>query len=206
MTKSDNQEIQSANRPFLGQILLYLGVAAVPGALASLIAIGMEEGFDWTLLGIGLAIAAVGVFLVRYGLKIGNFDPPNFSTKAGLNQTILIGSAAVGLFVGLYFNLSGRAEDVVEGGFVLTQTEAIAGLVILGLFAPIAWFWHRIVDEHEAAAANGAAIFALYVYLYGYVGWTFATYAGLLPQMNDFVLFASVISVFCVVWAFRRSG
>ena len=183
----------SATKPFLAQLLLYLGVAGTPGALAALIATGLEKGFHWTILGLCAAFTLGGFLLVRYALKIGNFDPPSFTSKAGRNQAILLFSAFVGVLIGIYLNATRRAGQIVEGTFTLSSGEAIGGLAILLAFLPIVYFWHRSIDEHEAASVNSAAMISLYIYFYGYTAWTLASYANLMPPMNDIVLFFAVI-------------
>lgn len=205
-TASAADDTPSKSRPFLAQVLLYLGIGGTPGALAALGAIGLEKGFDWIIIGLSAAFAIGGFFLVRYALRIGDFDPPGLGTKTGRNQLVLLGSAVIGVVIGIYFNLTGRVDQVVDGTFTLSPAEAIAGLLILIAFLPITFFWHRGADEHEAAATNGAAMVSINIYFYGYLGWMLAHYANLLPPMNDFALFCIVVFSFLGIWAFKRSG
>lgn len=207
-TEADGDgETTGQSHPFLGQVLFYLGICLPTGAISAIIADGLQGGFGWPEIAIGLVFTLIGIALVWYAIRIGNFEPPSLSNKAGRNQLILLFSAGLGALASIYLILSGRMVQIVEGEFALSTIEAVVALVLLfGVLMPIAFVWHRQMDEHEAAAAQSGAYWALNVYLYLYIGWAIAAAADLTPPVHDFTLFTVVTFVFLGMWAGKRSG
>lgn len=201
------QERKTPSRPFLAQILFCVGLSFPIGGLAALLADGLDEGFGWFHFAGALVFFTIGVAAIRYAIRVGNFEPPTFGNSAGVNQIILLGSVLLGASISLYLILSGRIDDILDENFTLTTLEALGAFAIIALaLVPSGYFWHKNVDEHDAAAAKSGALLALYTYIYAYMIWGIGAAAQLLPPVNDLALFLLVVFTFIGRWAYKRSG
>ncbi|WP_379921423.1 hypothetical protein [Erythrobacter sp. R86502] len=190
----------------LAQVLMYLGISLIGGGLAAGIALGMEKGITLLLIAVCGTVMALGAAAILGAIRIGSFDPPNLRSKTGRSQLILLTCGLIGALLGMYLVITDAIDRLIDGTFVLSEGEAIAGYVLLGLSFVIGLLWQNQMDEHDFASVKTASYWALSVYLYGSIGWWLGAAAGFLPGVDGGIVFISVLAVFTAVWFVKRAG
>ncbi|AWW74711.1 hypothetical protein CD351_09780 [Erythrobacter sp. KY5] len=207
MTKPDEIEDTGVARPFLGQVLFYLGICLATGAAGAGYLNFMERGVDLRGAGIVATIMVLGVAAMLVSLRIGNFDKPSLSTKTGRSQLILLVCVLAGALTGFVLVTNGLLDRVMAGDFTLTRSEAwILLIVVLGIGVPLGALRERQIDDFERQSTRDAAYWAFSVYLYVYICWAIAAAGSLLPPVHDGALFLAVMFAFLVIWAAKRAG
>ena len=64
--------------------------------------------------------------------------------------------------------------------------------------------WHRSIDEHEARAYEFGGLAGLYLYSFLAPAWWLAWRGGLAPAPDTMAIFLAVMTVWSVVWFWRR--
>lgn len=207
MTRPDDTPASPRPRPILAQLLIYIGLCLVFGAMGAGGMLGAREGVSFKLVLIVGVLSAIGAIATFMGARIGNFEPLSLSTRAGRSQVILLASAMFGGLVSIYLMHTGAYDRMVDGEFTPSPMEAGVALAVLYLvLLPIGFFWQRNIDEHEDAAVKTAAYAAFGSYMYLYLGWAIAAAAGWVPEVHDFGLFIAVVFIFAGVWVVKRAG
>ncbi|EAQ30128.1 hypothetical protein NAP1_05110 [Erythrobacter sp. NAP1] len=207
MTKPDEIEDNGAARPFLGQVLFYLGVCIAVGGAGAGVVVFAERGIDLRGAAVIGTTVAVGLAALIWSLRIGNFDPPSLSSKTGRSQLVLLLCVILGAATSFYFVTNGVTDRFIEGDFSLTRFEAgLLLFVTVGLGLPLGILRERDIDDFERKSTRDAAYWAFNLYIYGYLAWAIAASGSLLPPINHFALFLVVMFTFLGMWAAKRAG
>jgi hypothetical protein len=212
-----DENAQAEATPMSGSSLaMRFGIAAVgavffSGALAGLTeALSQEERIK----PVGYAIIAVFAALTlgslwyawasgrRYYRENGPFTP------RGRRATVSAAVACViGMAVGAGLSLSGDAPtqplDFMEGPLPSGIAAGLIALIVLVL-APITWFWHRNIDEHEEQSYRTGALLALYFYSAAAPIWWLGHRGGFLPEADGTTIYLATMAVWGVVWFRQR--
>lgn len=198
---------EPTGRPILGQILVYIGFSFIAGGLGAGALLGSEEGFSLRLLIVVAIVSGIGAVALYAGVRVGNFDPPSLSNRAGRSQLVLIASCLLGALTSIYLMATDGYGRIIAGEFIPTAMEAGVALGFLFLvLLPIGLFWQRNIDEHEDEAVKSAAYYAFGCYVYIYLGWLIASSVQWVPPVHDFGLFMALIFIFLGIWVVKRAG
>ena len=75
-------------------------------------------------------------------------------------------AGGLGLVMGAWMSIAGDAPgqpfDVANGPLPAGVAAALIAVIVLVL-APVTWFWHRNIDEHEEQSYRTGALVGLYI-------------------------------------------
>lgn len=206
MTKSDDIQAPSRARPFLGQILFYLGASLAAGAIGAGLMIFNRGDLGAAEIGLVVGLLAVGALMVFAAVRISDFDPPSFSSKTGRAQMLMLSYVVMGAATGIYVNAF-HTDDILNGTFELSRVEAIISLIILiGVLPVLALYQWKQFDDFQKAAMKDASFWTFNLYIYGYMAWAVGAMGGVFPAVDHYIVFITITFVFLGVWAFKRSG
>lgn len=212
-----DENVQTEATPMSGaNLAMRFGIATVgavffSGALAGLTgALSREEQIKpvgYVIIAVFAALTLGSVWFAwasgrRYYRENGPFTPRG--RRATISAAIACG---IGMVVGAAISLSGdtpsQAYDLMDGPL---PTGIAAGLitVIVLVLAPITWFWHRNIDEHEEQSYRTGALVALYFYSAAAPIWWLGERGGFLPPADGTALYFATMGVWGVVWFRQR--
>lgn len=212
-----DENTQTEAAPMSGaNLAMRFGIATVgavffSGALAGLTeALSQEERIK----PVGYVIIAVFAALMlgslwfawvsgrRYYRENGPFTPRG--KRATVSAAVACG---IGMVVGAGLSLSGDAPsqpfDFMEGPLPAGIAAGLIAVIVLVL-APITWFWHRNIDEHEEQSYRTGALVALYFYSAAAPIWWLGERGGFLPAADGTALYLATMGVWGVVWFRQR--
>lgn len=188
-------------------------VAAVffSGASAGLVdALGNEEQIKpigWVLFAAfaGLTLAAfwfAWASVRRYYRDNGPLTP-----RARRATTSAVIAGFFGLFVGAWMSFAGDAPDqpfdIAQGPLPSGVAAALIAVIVL-FVAPLTWFWHRNIDEHEEQSYRTGAVVALYFYSGVAPIWWLGHRGGFLPEADGMTIYLATMMVWGVIWFRQR--
>ncbi|MGV3512082.1 MAG: hypothetical protein ACO1OX_08785 [Novosphingobium sp.] len=188
-------------------------VAAVffSGAAAGLIgALGKEEPvkpIGWVIMGVFAALT-LGAFwfawasALRYYRESGPLTPR--ARRATISAMVACG---IGLVIGAWLSMAGegpdRPYDMATGPLPAGVAVALIAVIVV-VVAPITWFWHRNIDEHEEQSYRTGALVALYFYSAVAPIWWLGNRGGFLPAADGMTIYLATMAVWGVVWFRQR--
>jgi hypothetical protein len=207
MTQDEKTTADIRPRPILAQTLIYIGFCLFAGGLGAGAMSATREGVSLQLVGVVGIVSGLGAAATYAGVRLGNFDPPSLTNRAGRSQLVLLASGLIGGLISIYLMQTGAYDRMLAGEFTPTTAEAAFALALLFLvLLPIGFVWQHNIDEHEDSAVKTAAYFALGSYMYIYLGWSIAALAGWTPTVHVLGLFVTVMFIFVAVWVVKRAG
>lgn len=188
-------------------------VAAVffSGAAAGLVdALGKEEQvkpIGWVIMGVFVALT-LGAFWFawvsarRYYRENGPLTPR--ARRATISAMV---TGGIGLVMGVWMSFAGDAPDqpfdVAAGPLPSGVAAALIAVIVL-VIAPVTWFWHRNIDEHEEQSYRTGALIALYFYSAAAPIWWLGNRGGFLPAADGMTIYLATMAVWGVVWFRQR--
>jgi hypothetical protein len=188
-------------------------VAAVffSGASAGLIgALGKEEQvkpIGWVLVA-AFALLTLAAFwfawvsVRRYYRENSPLTPR--ARRATMSAVIACG---FGLIVGAWMSFAGDAPDqpfdIAQGPLPSAVAASLIGVIVL-ILAPLTWFWHRNIDEHEEQSYRTGALLALYFYSALAPIWWLGHRGGFLPEADGMAIYLATMAVWGAVWFRQR--
>jgi hypothetical protein len=179
-----------------------LGVFSL-GAIAGFAKASIERGvIGWKAIPVFVIVALMivaAIWLVRKGMTRLTLAK---SPKMREYQLVTLGTVAIGACAGALM----QGGMTGTGGINGPISPAVAA-VLLALIPVTAWLfyrWHMTADEHEQAAYNFGGILSLYVYFFATFGWWVAWRGGLTGEPSALAIFALVLIVWSIGWAWRR--
>ncbi|MFM5955415.1 MAG: hypothetical protein ACKOPE_14085 [Novosphingobium sp.] len=179
-----------------------LGVFSL-GAIAGFAKASIERGvIGWKAIPVFVIVALMivaAIWLVRKGMTRLTLAK---SPKMREYQLVTLGTVAIGVCAGALM----QGGMTGTGGINGPISPAVAA-VLLALIPVTAWLfyrWHMTADEHEQAAYNFGGILSLYVYFFATFGWWVAWRGGLTGEPSALAIFALVLIVWSIGWAWRR--
>jgi len=167
---------------------------------------GLDLGQTATLVAIGIGLLGCGWLLVRQ-VQAGRSEYPLTSTER-LNRKLTVASGALGGAIALILGFAGSrgaAGGDVFSNAPIAPTVAILLILMMGVLLPaITVYWHRIIDEQEAAAYKSGALVGLYVYAIGTPVWWLAWRGGFVPAPNAFIIYFATIFALGGVWIWKK--
>ena len=213
---TDGQD-QTDAAPMSGTSLaMRFGIATVGAVFFSGMLAGLTEALsqEERIKPVGYAIIAVFAALTlgslwfawasgrRYYRENGPFTPRG--RRATMSAAV---ACVIGMAVGAGLSLSGDAPsqpfDFMEGPLPSDIAAGLIALIILVL-APITWFWHRNIDEHEEQSYRTGALVALYFYSAAAPIWWLGERGGFLPPADGTAIYFATMGVWAVVWFRQR--
>lgn len=188
-------------------------VAAVffSGAAAGLIgAIGKEEPvkpIGWVIMGVFAALTVAAFWFAwvsarRYYRENGPLTP-----RARRATISAIAASGIGLVLGMWMSVAGDVNsqpfDVAAGPLQPSVAAALIAIIVL-VIAPITWFWHRNIDEHEEQSYRTGALIALYFYSAAAPIWWLGHRGGFLPPVDGMAIYLATMAIWGVVWFRQR--
>lgn len=188
-------------------------VAAVffSGAAAGLIgALGKEEQvkpIGWVIMGVFAALTLAALWFAwvsarRYYRENGPLSPR--ARRATISAVV---AGGLGLVMGAWMSTAGDAPgqpfDVANGPLPAGVAAALIAVIVLVL-APVTWFWHRNIDEHEEQSYRTGALVGLYFYSAVAPIWWLGHRGGFLPAVDGMTIYLATMAVWGVVWFRQR--
>lgn len=188
-------------------------VAAVffSGAAAGLIdALGQEEQvkpIGWVIMGV-FVVLTLGAFWYawvsarRYYRENGPLSPR--ARRATISAVV---AGGIGLVMGVWMSFAGDAPDqpfdVATGPLPAGVAAALIAVIAL-VIAPVTWFWHRNIDEHEEQSYRTGALIALYFYSAAAPIWWLGSRGGFLPAADGMTIYLATMAAWGLVWFRQR--
>ncbi|MBB4615513.1 hypothetical protein [Novosphingobium taihuense] len=212
-----DENAQTEAAPMSGaNLAMRIGIATVgavffSGALAGLSgALSQEEQIKpvgYVIIAVFAALTLGSLWFAwvsgrRYYRENGPFTP------RGRRATISAGIACViGMAVGAAMSISSdtpsQSFDLMDGPLPAGIAAGLIAVIVLVL-APITWFWHRNIDEHEEQSYRTGALVALYFYSAAAPIWWLGERGGFLPAADGMALYFATMGVWSVVWFRQR--
>lgn len=161
---------------------------------------------------IAAGLALVGGSAAVLIRTLPKLDPGEASPRTRRARTMLYVSMAIGGVLGAVLQI-GALRSNPDGGFF--PLEAFSGPVspAIAIFAIAVWLiavpivsihWWRNVDEHEALAYKDGALAGIYAYSAIAPTWWMGWRGGFLPEPQEILIYAAVVTVWGLVWMQRR--
>lgn len=219
MTKPENAAGLAAN-PWVNGLLIFalsIGVIFSLGVLVGFFSAADGGKMSAGAIGVGAVLVAIGglcawQLIVRIGRLLPSGSQPIGTSQRKVRQIwlFLIG---LGVMVGVAAGLMASQDNAGSpSGFLqllFSQdpvSPAIAALMLAGLvlltIATIVYM--RLIDEHDLAAQEQAALVSINLYVVLFLGWTIAAKGGLSPAVNHFAVFSIVVLTYCAIWLWRK--
>lgn len=188
--------------------LFVTALGVFTGGLVVAVQEGSITGRMVAILLLMLAVAAAAAFWVwKLGILTRSTEPVSASTK---RAKLFMGlSMAIGVIIGLGFAIGGDSpggtSDLFSNGPL--DPQLATGLIAIYLIGVpvVGWFWHRSIDEHEALANQQGALAGVYAYSMIAPTWWVGERAGLFPPQEPMIVFAIVMTIWLLVWSYKRS-
>lgn len=188
-----------------------VGAVFFSGATAGLIdALGKEEQvkpIGWVMVA-AFALLTLAAFwfawvsVRRYYRENGPLSPR--ARRATISAVLACG---IGLIAGAWMSLAGDAPDqpfdIAKGPLPAGVAAALIAVIVL-VIAPVTWFWHRNIDEHEEQSYRSGALIGLYFYSAAAPIWWLGHRGGFLPEADGVAIYLATMVVWGVVWFRQR--
>jgi hypothetical protein len=191
----------------LGFILIAL-LGFVTGVLMSAAEKGGLSMRGGMLLMVAIALIALctwGIVRLRPAFLTG--EPQSAKTRRA--NWVLVACGALGGVIGLTLSIAGLANDengVFSNGS-LSPTVAVIVVAAIALLVPLlSFYWYANADEFEKRASGDGAIIAMYVYSIIAPCWWLLERAALIPPQEPMTVYLLVISVWGIVWLYRKAN
>ncbi|MDG5749401.1 hypothetical protein P8Q88_14575 [Qipengyuania sp. XHP0207] len=191
----------------LGFILIAL-LGFVTGVLMS----AAERGGFTTRGGVLLTVAIFLIALCAWGVvrlkpAILTGEPQSKKTKRA--NWVLVACGVLGGVIGLTLSIAGleNGDFGVFSNGPLPPTVAIIVVSAIALLTPLlSFYWYANADEFEKRASGDGAIIAMYVYSVIAPCWWLLERAALIPPQEPMIVYLLVITVWGLVWLYRKAN
>lgn len=188
-------------------------VAAVffSGAAAGLFdAFGKEEQVKpagWVIMGVFAALTLAAFWFAwvsarRYYRENGPLTPR--ARRATISAVV---ATAIGLLMGVWMSFASDAPeqpfDMAAGPLPSGVAAALIAVIVV-VIAPITWFWHRNIDEHEEQSYRTGALAGLYFYSAVTPIWWLGNRGGFLPAVDGMTIYLATMAIWGAIWFGQR--
>lgn len=191
----------------LGFILIAL-LGFVTGVLISAAEKGGFSMRGGILLAAAIAIIALCAWsIVRLRPAFLTGEPQSAKTRRA--NWVLVACGVLGGVIGLTLSIAGLAngENGVFSNGSLSPTVALIVVAAIALLVPLlSFYWYANADEFEKRASGDGAIIAMYVYSILAPCWWLLERAALIPPQEPMIVYLLVISVWGIVWLYRKAN
>ncbi|MDG5751319.1 hypothetical protein P8R33_09395 [Qipengyuania sp. XHP0211] len=152
-----------------------------------------------------IALCAWGIVRLKPGFLTG--EPQSAKTRRA--NWVLVACGALGGIIGLTLSIAGLAngDNGVFSNGSLSPTVAFIVVAAIALLVPLlSFYWYANADEFEKRASGDGAIIAMYVYSIIAPCWWLLERAALIPPQEPMIVYLLVISVWGIVWLYRKAN
>lgn len=190
-------------------ILLLFALGVLTGIIVAILEHDHITMKDAALILGGLLFAGGAAFWLWSLRPFGGAAEP-ISNTTRLSRRYIGVSMILGAILGLGIALTGGVDGGMgelysNGPIAKTPALLISVGYLIGL-PLVGWFWHRSIDEHEAAANSKGALAGIYAYCMIAPVWWMGERADILPPQQPMVVFVIVLIVWGAVWTYKRAG
>ena len=200
----------------LGQLAMHMFVATVAavffsGAAAGLVgALGKEEQvkpIGWMIMGVFAALTLAAFWFAWVSARRYYRENGPLSPRARRATISALAAGGIGVVMGVWMSFAGDApdqpSDVAAGPLPSGVAAALIAVIVL-VIAPVTWFWHRNIDEHEEQSYRTGALIALYFYSAATPIWWLGSRGGFLPAADGMTIYLATMAVWGLVWFRQR--
>ena len=200
----------------LGQLAMRMFVATVAavffsGAAAGLVgALGKEEQvkpIGWMIMGVFAALTLAAFWFAWVSARRYYRENGPLSPRARRATISALAAGGIGVVMGVWMSFAGDAPDqpfdVAAGPLPSGVAAALIAVIVL-VIAPVTWFWHRNIDEHEEQSYRTGALIALYFYSAAAPIWWLGSRGGFLPAADGMTIYLATMAVWGLVWFRQR--